>query len=47
MRFFIGAILFNRYGDVIRAELERRLGLWVALFAALLLFGFIVAYRML
>ena len=47
MRFFIGAILFNRYGDVIRAELEKRLGLWVSLGAALLLFGFIVAYRML
>ena len=47
MRFFIGAILFNRYGDVIRAELERRLGLWVSLGAALLLFGFVVAYRML
>jgi membrane protein YqaA with SNARE-associated domain len=47
MRFFIGAILFNRYGDVIRAELERRLGFWVSLGAALLLFGFVVAYRML
>src|ERR1700679_677633 len=47
MRFFIGAILFNRYGDVIRAELERRLGLCVSLGAALLLFGFVVAYRML
>jgi len=47
MRFFIGAILFNRYGDVIRAELERRLGIWVSLGAALLLFGFVVAYRLL
>jgi membrane protein YqaA with SNARE-associated domain len=47
MRFFIGAILFNRYGDVIRAELERRLGFWVSLGAALLLLGFVVAYRML
>ena len=47
MRFFIAAILFNRYGDVIRAELERHLGIWVALGAALLLFGFVVAYRLL
>ena len=47
MRFFIGATLFNRYGDVIRAELERRLGIWVSLGAALLLFGFVVAYRLL
>jgi membrane protein YqaA with SNARE-associated domain len=47
MRFFIGAILFNRYGDVIRAELEKRLGLWVSLGAALLLFGFVIAYRLL
>src|SRR5580704_12879274 len=46
-RFFIGAILFNRYGDAIRAELEKRLGLWVSLGAALLLFGFFVAYRLL
>ena len=29
-RFFIVAILLNRYGDTIRAELEKRLGLWVA-----------------
>ena len=28
-RFFVVAILLNRYGDMIRAELEKRLGLWV------------------
>jgi hypothetical protein len=26
-RFFVVAVLLNRYGDFIRAELERRLGL--------------------
>ena len=41
------AILLNRYGDVIRAELEKRLGLWVSLGAALLVFGFFIAYRLL
>jgi membrane protein YqaA with SNARE-associated domain len=46
-RFFFVAILFNRYGDVIRAEIEKRLGLWVALFAAVLVLGFIVAVKML
>jgi membrane protein YqaA with SNARE-associated domain len=43
-RFFIVAIVLNRWGDVIRAEVEKRLGLWVALLAALLVSGFIVVY---
>src|ERR671935_2080759 len=30
-RFFIVAVLLNRYGDLIRSELERRLGMWVAI----------------
>jgi membrane protein YqaA with SNARE-associated domain len=46
-RFFVVAILGNRYGDAIRAEMEKRLGLWVALFAGVLILGFIVALRML
>src|SRR6478736_2030037 len=46
-RFFIVAILLNRYGDAIRASIEKRLGLWVSLGAALLVFGFFVAYRLL
>jgi membrane protein YqaA with SNARE-associated domain len=46
-RFFAVAILLNRYGDTIRAEIEKRLGLWVALLAAVLVLGFIVAFRML
>ena len=45
-RFFVVAILLNRYGDVIRAELEKRLGLWVALGAAVLVLGFYVAFRL-
>jgi membrane protein YqaA with SNARE-associated domain len=45
-RFFIVAILLNRYGDVIRREIEKRLGLWVALGAALLVFGFVIAVRL-
>jgi membrane protein YqaA with SNARE-associated domain len=45
-RFFIVALVLNRYGEVIRAQIEKRLTLWVSLFAALLLVGFIVAIRM-
>jgi hypothetical protein len=40
------AVLLNRYGDVIRAELEKRLGLWVALGAAVLVLGFYIAFRL-
>src|ERR1700744_6462886 len=43
-RFFVVAIVLNRWGDVIRAEVEKRLGLWVALLAALLVFGFVVVF---
>jgi membrane protein YqaA with SNARE-associated domain len=46
-RFFVVAVLLNRYGDTIRAEVEKRLGLWVALGAAVLVLGFVVAIRML
>ena len=45
-RFFIVAILLNRYGEWIRAQIEKRLGLWVALGAAVLVAGFIVAIRL-
>jgi len=44
-RFFVVAVLLNRYGDVIRAELEKRLGLWVGIGTAVLVLGFYVAYR--
>jgi membrane protein YqaA with SNARE-associated domain len=45
-RFFMVAVLLNRYGDFIRAELERRLGLWVAIGAAVLVLGFYIAFRL-
>src|ERR1700676_3806125 len=45
-RFFALAILLNRSGDTSRAQIENRLGLWVALGASVLVLGFIVAVRM-
>ncbi|QPF92624.1 YqaA family protein [Bradyrhizobium commune] len=45
-RFFIVAILLNRYGDWIRQKLEERLGLWVALGALVLVLGFVVAIKL-
>jgi membrane protein YqaA with SNARE-associated domain len=45
-RFFAVAILLNRYGDAIRAEIEKRLGLWVAVLVIVLVLGFVVAFRM-
>ena len=45
-RFFIAAILLNRYGDWIRVRIERHLGLWVALGAAVLVLGFVVAVKL-
>jgi membrane protein YqaA with SNARE-associated domain len=46
-RFFVVAILLNRYGEWIRVRIERHLTLWVALFAIVLVLGFIVALRLL
>jgi membrane protein YqaA with SNARE-associated domain len=45
-RFFIVAILLNRYGGWIREVIEKRLGLWVAIAAGVLVIGFIVAFRL-
>lgn len=45
-RFFIVAILMNRYGEWIRATIEKRLGLWVAIGVGVLLLGFVIAFRM-
>src|SRR3954464_2569018 len=45
-RFFVVAVLLNRYGDVIRAELEKRLGLWVGIGAAVLVLGFYIAFKL-
>lgn len=44
-RFFIVAVLLNRYGDAIRAEIERRLGFWVAVGAAVVVLGFVIAVK--
>ncbi|HEV3501398.1 MAG TPA: YqaA family protein [Bradyrhizobium sp.] len=46
-RFFLVAILLNRYGDWIRLQIEKHLGLWVALGAVVLVAGFIVVSRLL
>src|SRR5580692_11792964 len=45
-RFFIVAVLLNRDGDFIRAELEKRLGFWVSVLTVTLLLGFYIAYRL-
>ena len=45
-RFFVVAVVLNRYGDVIRAEMEKRLGLWVALGAIVLVLGFVIALKL-
>ena len=45
-RFFVVAVLLNRYGDLIRSELEKRLGLWVAIGAVVLALGFVIAFKL-
>ncbi len=44
-RFFVIAVLLNRYGPWIREAIEKRLGLWVAIAAATLVIGFIIAFK--
>jgi len=45
-RFFIAAVLFNRYGDWIRERIERHLALSVIIFAAVLVGGFVIAFKL-
>jgi membrane protein YqaA with SNARE-associated domain len=45
-RFFVVAILLNRYGDWIRVKIEKHLGLVVAVGTALLVLGFVVAVKL-
>ena len=45
-RFFVAAILLNRYGEWIRQRIERNLTLWVLVLIALLVAGFVIALRM-
>jgi len=40
------AVLLNRYGDLIRSELEKRLSLWVAIGAVVLVLGFVIAFKL-
>lgn len=45
-RFFIAAVLLNRYGETIRHHIEKRLGLWVGIGAAVLVAGFLIAFKL-
>src|ERR1700743_789276 len=45
-RFFIVAVVLNRYGDFIRAEIEKRLGLWLTAFVIVLVAGFVIAVKL-
>ena len=45
-RFFAVAILLNRYGEWIRVRIERHLAFWVFILIAVLVAGFIIAFRM-
>jgi membrane protein YqaA with SNARE-associated domain len=45
-RFFIAALVLNRYGDWIRARIEQHLGLFVLILVVALVAGFFVAFRM-
>jgi membrane protein YqaA with SNARE-associated domain len=46
IRFFVAAILLNRYGEWIRVRIEKHLGLWVGLGVAVLLAGFVIAFKL-
>src|ERR1700750_165698 len=46
-RFFIEAIVLNRWGDWIRARIERHLTLFVILFLVVLVAGFVIAIKLL
>jgi membrane protein YqaA with SNARE-associated domain len=45
-RFFIAALVLNRYGDWIRTRIEQHLGLVVLILLVALVLGFFVAFRM-
>jgi membrane protein YqaA with SNARE-associated domain len=45
MRFYLLAFLLNRYGERARVIIEKRLGLWVALAAAVVVIGFVIVVR--
>jgi membrane protein YqaA with SNARE-associated domain len=45
-RFFIAAVLLNRYGEWIRARVEEHLALAVAALATVIVGGFVIAFRL-
>ena len=45
-RFFIAAVLLNRYGEWIRARVEQHLALAVTVLAVVLVAGFVIAFRL-
>ena len=47
VRFYLLAFLLNRYGDRARHIIEKRLGLWTAIFLIVLVLGFVVVVRLL
>ena len=47
MRFFVAALLLNRYGEWIRIRIEQNLTMWVLIGAAVLVFGFLIVYWLL
>ena len=47
LRFFVAAVLLNRYGEWIRVRIEKNLTMWVLLGAAVLVFGFVIVYWLL
>jgi membrane protein YqaA with SNARE-associated domain len=44
-RFYIEAIVLNRWGDQIRTAIERNLTLWVIAFVVVVIVGFIIAVK--
>ena len=44
-RFFLIAFLLNRYGTQARSIIEKRLGLWAAISAAVIVVGFVIVVR--
>jgi membrane protein YqaA with SNARE-associated domain len=47
LRFFMAAVLLNRYGELIRVKIEKHLTFWVLLGATVLVLGFVIVYLLL
>jgi membrane protein YqaA with SNARE-associated domain len=47
LRFFVAAVLLNRYGEWIRVKIEKHLTFWVLLGATVLVLGFVIVYWLL